>query len=145
MRAVSTSRPGERRDPYAVSLLSGGAADAFRDNPGKGLWILAFAGTTYDQNFEFAGLVLSQPTDQMLGDLRHLPRPMRHEKDDDEQDDAEHRAGKSLRDPLGDVGHEDDEGRADQRSRQPSDAADHHAQEQRDRELDGVAVGGDEL
>src|SRR5437764_14297260 len=61
--------------------------------------------------------VSSQSADQMLGAIGDLPGAMRHQENDDEQDDAEHRAGKSLRDSLGDVGHEYDEGRADQRSR----------------------------
>src|SRR5205809_430055 len=42
----TTSRPGERRDPYAVPLRFGRIADAFRNKPRQGLWIPAFAGTT---------------------------------------------------------------------------------------------------
>ena len=72
-------------------------------------------------------------------------RSMRHEEDDGEQQHAEHRAGETLRDVFGDVRHEHDEGRAHQRSRQPADATDHHAEEDRDGKLDGEAVGRDEL
>src|SRR5437868_12449071 len=84
--------------------------------------------------------LLPEFADQLLGNDGHLPRAMRHEEDHDEQQNAEHGAGKTLVDALGDVGHEDDEGRTDEGSRQPADAADHHAEEQRDGERDGVAV-----
>src|SRR5713101_6987023 len=41
-----TRRPGERRDPYAVSFLLGTMSDAFCNNDGRWLWVPAFAGTT---------------------------------------------------------------------------------------------------
>src|SRR6267154_3096595 len=72
-------------------------------------------------------LVLLELADQLLGDDGHLPGAMRHEEDDKEQQDAEHGAGEALGNTFGDVGHEDDEGRADDRPGQPADAADHHA------------------
>jgi hypothetical protein len=43
---ASSRRPGERRDPYAVSLALGTLADAFRNHEVRGLWVPAFAGTT---------------------------------------------------------------------------------------------------
>src|SRR6266481_6339006 len=77
--------------------------------------------------------------------VRHLPCTVRHQEDDEEQQHAEHGAGETLGDSLRDIGYEDDEGRAHDRSGQPSDAADHHAEKQRDRQRNGVAVGSDEL
>src|SRR5262245_29488023 len=71
---------------------------------------------------------------QLLGNDGHLPCAMRHEEDHDEQQDAEHGAGEALGNALGDVRHEDDEGSADERARQPADATDHHAEEQRSEE-----------
>src|ERR1700752_3315610 len=82
---------------------------------------------------------------QLLGNDGHLPCAMWHEEDHDEEQDAEHGAGQALVDALGDVGHEDDEGGTDEGSRQPADAADHHAEEQADRLVDGVAVGRGEI
>src|SRR5712664_587349 len=43
---VSTSRPGERRDPYAVSSRFRSVAEAFSKQRCQGLWVPAFAGTT---------------------------------------------------------------------------------------------------
>src|SRR4030081_2879016 len=43
---ASMRRPGERRDPYAVSSHFGAGADAFCNNESRGLWVPAFAGTT---------------------------------------------------------------------------------------------------
>src|SRR3979490_2274924 len=88
-------------------------------------------------SFEFA--------DQLLRNNGDLPCAVRHKEDDEKQKHAEHRAGEALRDSLRDVRHEDDEGRAHDRSGQPSHAADPHAEEQRDRQRDGVAVGRHEL
>src|SRR4051794_2429987 len=90
-------------------------------------------------------LILPEPSDQVLGNDRHLPCAVRHQEDDEEQKYAEHRAGEALGNAFCDVGHEDDEGGTDQRSRQPTDAADHHAEKQIDREHDGVGVRCDEL
>src|ERR1700694_725833 len=42
----SMRRPGERRDPYAVSSRFGTVADAFRNHERRGLWVPAFAPTT---------------------------------------------------------------------------------------------------
>src|SRR6267143_2001628 len=67
--------------------------------------------------------------------VRHLPCTVRHQEDDEEQKDAEHSAGETLGNSLRDVRHEDDEGGAYDRSGQPADAADHHAEEQRDARL----------
>src|SRR5260221_9624999 len=89
--------------------------------------------------------VSSQFADQALGPIGDLPRAVRHKEDDQDQDDAEHGAGQTLGDAFGDVRHEHDEGRAGERAGQPADAADHHAQEQRDGELDGVAIRRHEL
>src|SRR5689334_11163619 len=87
-------------------------------------------------------VLLPEFADQLLGNDGHLPGAMRHEEDHDEQENAEHGAGETLVDTLGDVGHENDEGCTDERSGQPADAAHHHAEEQRDGEVvDGVAVG----
>src|SRR5260221_636521 len=83
--------------------------------------------------------------DQALGYHRDLPGAVRYQEDDEEQQHAEHGAGKALGNAFGDVRHEDDEGGTDDRTRQPTDAADHHAEEQRDRERDGVAVRRHEL
>src|SRR5579871_3320451 len=82
---------------------------------------------------------------ELLGDHGDLPGAVRHQEDDEKQDDAEHRAGKAFRDALRNIRHEDDEGRADDRPGQPANAADHHAEEQRDRERNGVAVRRHEL
>src|SRR5215469_6805936 len=76
---------------------------------------------------------LPELANELLTDDRNLPGAMRHQVNDQEQQDAEHRARKSLGDAFGDVRHEDDEGRADERPGQPSDAADDHAEEQLDR------------
>ena len=46
LRDVSTSRPYERRDPYAVSSRFSIGADTFRNKQSQGLWVPAFAGTT---------------------------------------------------------------------------------------------------
>src|SRR4029453_4253191 len=102
----------------------------------------SFAWGVIDSSF-FVGFAQSLPEfgDQLLGNDGHLPCAMRHEEDHDEQQDAEHGAGETLGNALGDVRHEDDEGGTDERARQPADAADHHAQEQGDREVDRVAVG----
>src|ERR1700677_392667 len=78
-------------------------------------------------------------------EIADLSRSTRNKKDNKEQQHSEHGAGKALRNTFGDVGHKDDESRADDRSGQPADAADHHAEEQRDRQRDGVTVGRDEL
>src|SRR5260363_226814 len=94
---------------------------------------------------KMSSLGLTDFAQQLLSHHRHLPRAVRHEEDDEEQQDAEHRAGQALGDALGDVRNEDDEGGADEGAGQPADAADHHAEEQRDGEDDGVAVGRDEL
>src|ERR1035437_5233991 len=39
LRDVSTSRPCERRDPYAVSSRFSIGADAFRNKQSQGLWV----------------------------------------------------------------------------------------------------------
>ena len=39
-------RPGERRDPYAVTSRLGDDAETFCNNERPGLWVPAFAGTT---------------------------------------------------------------------------------------------------
>ena len=39
--------PALRRDPYAVCSRLGSVADAFLHNPRQGLWVPAFAGTTW--------------------------------------------------------------------------------------------------
>ncbi len=39
-------RPGERRDPYAVSYRLGDKVETFYNNEHQGLWVPAFAGTT---------------------------------------------------------------------------------------------------
>src|ERR1043166_9175343 len=88
---------------------------------------------------------LPEFADQLLGNDGHLPCAMRHEEDHDEQQDAEHGAGEALGDALGNVRHEDDEGGAHERARQPADAADHHAEKQADGLRDGVAVGRGEV
>src|SRR5258708_16544797 len=89
--------------------------------------------------------VLPEFAEQVLGNHCDLPCAVRHQEDDKEQQDAEHRAGEAFGNSLRNVRHEDDEGGADDRARQPADAADDHAEEQRDRERNGVAVGRDEL
>src|SRR5215211_2192105 len=90
-------------------------------------------------------LILPELADQLLSNDRHLPGAVRHQEDDEEQEHAEYRTGEALGNAFRNVGHEDDEGRADQRSGQPADAADHHAEEQRNRQHDGVAVRRHEL
>src|SRR3954466_2111550 len=89
--------------------------------------------------------VLSEPADELLAHDRDLPRAVRHEVDDGEQEYAEYGAGEALGDALRHVRHEDDESCADERAGQPADATDDHAEEQRDRQRDRVAVGRDEL
>src|SRR6185437_3479352 len=71
--------------------------------------------------FEFA--------DDLLGQYGHLPGAVRHQEDDKEQEDTEHRARQALGDSFRDVRNEDDEGGSHDRSGQPADAADHHAEE----------------
>src|ERR1700761_4957755 len=83
--------------------------------------------------------------EQLLSDDGDLPCAVWHQEDDEKQENAEHRAGKTLRDAFRDIRNEDDERRADDRSRQPSHAADDHAEKQRDCERDRVAVRCDEL
>jgi hypothetical protein len=43
---ISTSRPREGGDPYAVSARSSSAVNASGNNGRQGLWVPAFAGTT---------------------------------------------------------------------------------------------------
>src|SRR6476661_1973111 len=93
----------------------------------------------------FCDLVFLELADQIVADHRDLPCPVWHQEDDEEQQHAEHRAGQAFRNSLSDVRNEDDEGRADDRTGQPSDAADNHAEKQRNRQRDGVAVGSHEL
>src|ERR1700745_3018164 len=50
--------------------------------------------------------------EQMLGNQGDLPCAVRHQEDDEKQDDAEHGAGEAFGDSLRDVRHKDDEGRA---------------------------------
>src|ERR1700753_55023 len=83
--------------------------------------------------------------EQLLSDDGDLPGAVRHQEDDEEQEHGAHGAGKTLRDAFRDVRNDDDERRAHDRSRQPPHAADDHAEKQRDRERDGVAVRSDEL
>jgi hypothetical protein len=40
------SRPGERQDPYSAASGTGDLADVVQNNPGRWLWIPAFAGMT---------------------------------------------------------------------------------------------------
>jgi hypothetical protein len=42
----SRCRPGEGRDPYAVSSRCGNVVNAFVQQRHQGLWVPAFAGTT---------------------------------------------------------------------------------------------------
>src|SRR5438128_1765972 len=95
--------------------------------------------------FGLKSSVLPQLADQLLSNHGDLQCAVRHQEDDYEQQDTEYGAGEALGNPLRDVRHEDDEGASDDRARQPADAADHHAEEQRDRQQNGVAVGGHEL
>ena len=44
--ALSTRRPGERRDPYAAACGKGTRADVLRHHKHRWLWVPAFAGTT---------------------------------------------------------------------------------------------------
>src|ERR1700722_4836183 len=83
--------------------------------------------------------------EQLLSNHGDLPCAVRHQEDDEEQQNAEYSAGKTLRDPFRDIRNEDDERRAHDRSWQPTHAADDHAEKQRNRERDGVAVRCDEL
>src|ERR1041384_87183 len=75
----------------------------------------SFAWVVIDSSI-FVGLaqLLPEFADQLLGNDGNLPRAMRHEEDHDEQENAEHSAGEALGDALGNVGHEDDEGGADE-------------------------------
>src|SRR5579883_994543 len=82
----------------------------------------------------FSLLAFLEAAEQMLGDECDLPGAMRHQEDDEKQNDAEHGAGKALGDALGDVRNEDDKGGADDRAGKPADTADDHAEEQRDGE-----------
>src|SRR3984885_1654485 len=45
-KVPSPRRPGEGRDPYAVSYRLGDGAKALSNNKRQGLWVPAFAGTT---------------------------------------------------------------------------------------------------
>src|SRR3954462_9272830 len=47
-KALSTRRPCERRDPYAVPFHSGTGVETFCNNQGQWLWVPASAGTTID-------------------------------------------------------------------------------------------------
>src|SRR6267142_1755092 len=51
-------------------------------------------------------LVFPEFTDQALGDECHLPCAVRNKEDDDEQQHAEHGAGKAFGNPFGDVRNE---------------------------------------
>src|SRR5271169_2778037 len=90
-------------------------------------------------------LTFLESSEQMLGNQRDLPCAVRHQEDDEKQNDAEHGAGETLGDSLRDVRNEDDKSGTDDRARQPSHAADDHAEKQRDRKRDGVGVRRDEL
>jgi hypothetical protein len=50
----STSRPGERRDPFAVSSLFGIRAETLHKKRRQGLWVPAFAGTTRGEIVSYA-------------------------------------------------------------------------------------------
>src|SRR5712664_3660970 len=82
-------RPGERRDPYAVSFHFGPVADAFRNREGQGLWVPAFAGTTRgeilrerDENYLWSsslhppcrGVMISISSPCLSGVCAHLAR-----------------------------------------------------------------------
>src|SRR5579859_5660087 len=77
-----------------------------------------------------SGLSL-EPGRQLLAGDRDLPRAVRHEEDDKEEQHAEHGAGQALGDAFGDVRDEDDEGRANKGTGQPADAADDRSEERR--------------
>src|SRR4051794_34279615 len=62
--------------------------------------------------------------------VSQLPRSVRQQEDHGDDEYAEHGAGKPFRHALGEVRHQHDEGCAKDRSGQPADAADHHAEEQ---------------
>src|SRR5277367_4647170 len=54
----------------------------------------------------FLRVVFLELAEPMLSEHSDLPRAVRHQEDDEEQEDPEHRAGQSLRDSLGDVRNE---------------------------------------
>src|SRR5579863_6376806 len=60
-------------------------------------------------------LTLLESANQMLGYQGTLPCAVRHKVDDEKQNDAEHGAGKTLGDSLGDIRNENDEGGTDDR------------------------------
>src|SRR5829696_2121658 len=69
----------------------------------------------------------------------------RHDVDDEDENGAVNGARDALRDGLGDVGHEQHEGAAEQRSGKPADPADDEPDEQPNRQRESEAVGGYEL
>ncbi|KAG5719640.1 hypothetical protein E4T56_gene17499, partial [Termitomyces sp. T112] len=135
--AIGRRRTAVRHDVADLDLGVGCAGVVFLLGKGRA------GGEGRDRRRERG--VLSELSGELLAQDRDLPCAMRHEVDDEEQEDAEHGAGEALGDALRHVRHEDDEGGADERAGQPAHAADDHAEEQRDRERDGVAVGRDEL
>jgi hypothetical protein len=69
-------RPGERRDPYAVSSRSGNLLETFCDNRRPGLWVPAFAGTTMVGRvlvFVGHGFTISRPDRPEV--YQKLPQP----------------------------------------------------------------------
>ena len=89
--------PGNYR-PAEYWLMAGLAAD----NVGEQVPLLALKAhhlKLLDRS-EVGGLLLSglpsKFAEHLLGDHRDLPGAMRHQEDDEEQEYAEHRAGKAL-------------------------------------------------
>src|SRR5690348_7728130 len=80
------------------------------------------------------------PSDEVRGSADETTRACRHQVDEQNEDHAVDRAGQRLVEKLGEVRNEHDEGAADQRARQPPDAADDEADEERDRQREGEAV-----
>ena len=60
--------------------------------------ILSFCTRTHSLSLVFGSYrsAFLEFADQLLADHRHLPRAMRHQEDDEEQQHAEHGAGKAL-------------------------------------------------
>src|ERR1700691_6283432 len=54
-------------------------------------------------------LTFLELAEQLLSDHGDLPCAVRHQEDDEKQQNAEHGAGKTLRDSFGDIRNENDE------------------------------------
>src|SRR5712675_1064335 len=101
---ISVSLAQEQYDTgaSAVPLMAAGAMSAVAN----AALVLVSRESIITPVFEVERSVLPEFAEQMLGNHCDLPRAVRHEEDDKEQQDAEHGAGEALGNSLRNVRHE---------------------------------------